>query len=104
MSSNPRGSSLRTKLIAEQTVLLAMVCLVIGLTVMVALQAFLTDRLDTDLREAAGRTRMLVEPPRRAACTSRSPRPRSPPTRSTRWSSTARSPPSSTRSTGPSAG
>ncbi|GAA4435872.1 HAMP domain-containing sensor histidine kinase [Actinokineospora soli] len=63
MSSNPRGSSLRTKLIAEQTVLLAMVCLVIGLTVMVALQAFLTDRLDTDLREAAGRTRMLVEPP-----------------------------------------
>ena len=63
MSSSPRGSSLRTKLIAEQTVLLAMVCLVISLTVMVALQAFLTDRLDDDLREAADRTRALVHQP-----------------------------------------
>jgi two-component system OmpR family sensor kinase len=43
-------------------VLLAMVCLVIGLAVMLSLRAFLLTRLDGDLREAADRTRALFQP------------------------------------------
>ncbi|GGS31756.1 sensor histidine kinase [Actinokineospora fastidiosa] len=66
MSSSPRVSSLRARLIAEQTVLLAMVCLVIGVTVMVALQAFLLNRLDDDLMAASARAVAQPGPPRPA--------------------------------------
>ncbi len=62
MRSSLRGRSLRATLIAEQTVLLAMVCLVIGVAVMLSLRAFLLTRLDDDLREASDRTRALVQP------------------------------------------
>ncbi|PWW56803.1 sensor histidine kinase [Actinokineospora spheciospongiae] len=58
MPSSPLGErplSLRTRLIAEQLVLLALVCLVIGVVTVVGLRAFLVGQLDDQLRQASGR-------------------------------------------------
>ncbi|MGQ0841216.1 sensor histidine kinase [Actinokineospora sp.] len=65
MSSNRPGRawSLRARLIAEQLVLLAVVCLIIGVVTVVALRAFLVDRLDTQLAEASGRASEFVGRP-----------------------------------------
>jgi two-component system OmpR family sensor kinase len=46
---------LRRRLIAEQLILLAMVCVVIVAVTLLALQAFLVSQLDDQLREASGR-------------------------------------------------
>ncbi|SDI15432.1 two-component system, OmpR family, sensor kinase [Actinokineospora alba] len=62
--------SLRAKLIAEQVVLLAMVCLVIGVVTIVGLRTFLVGQLDGQLTDASrralvfvGRDRGLPSPP-----------------------------------------
>jgi two-component system OmpR family sensor kinase len=60
MSSNPRARTLRTQLIAEQVVLLGMVCLVIGVVTIVVLRAFLVGQLDRQLDEASTRARDFV--------------------------------------------
>src|ERR1700754_2011072 len=65
MSSNPRAErrirsprawSLRARLLATQIVLLAVVCAVIGLGAVLALQHFLTSQLDDRLAETARRS------------------------------------------------
>jgi two-component system OmpR family sensor kinase len=67
MSSNRRAEptlsrkSLRTRLIAEQLTLLALVCLVIGVATVLALRAFLLDQLDSQLSEASMRGRVFSE-------------------------------------------
>ncbi|WP_436497725.1 sensor histidine kinase [Actinokineospora sp. HUAS TT18] len=55
MFSNRRGRTLRTRLIAEQLVLLAMVCLVIGVVTLLVLRGFLNSGLERQLREASNR-------------------------------------------------
>ncbi|GLZ37358.1 ATP-binding protein [Actinokineospora sp. NBRC 105648] len=67
MSSNPRTEarprrqlSLRARLIAEQLVLLGLVCLVIGVVTLVGLRTFLANRLDEQLTESSGRAAKFV--------------------------------------------
>ncbi|MBC6449864.1 sensor histidine kinase [Actinokineospora xionganensis] len=55
MSSNRRARTLRARLITEQVVLLAMVCLVIGVVTLVVLRAFLVAQLDRQLADAGVR-------------------------------------------------
>jgi two-component system OmpR family sensor kinase len=55
MSSNRRARTLRARLITEQVVLLAMVCLVIGVVTLVVLRAFLVGQLDRQLADAGAR-------------------------------------------------
>ncbi|MGH3860630.1 sensor histidine kinase [Actinokineospora sp.] len=55
MSSNRRARTLRARLITEQVVLLAMVCLVIGVVTIVVLRAFLVAQLDRQLADAGVR-------------------------------------------------
>ncbi|SDI77586.1 two-component system, OmpR family, sensor kinase [Actinokineospora alba] len=55
MSSNRRARTLRARLITEQVVLLAMVCLVIGVVTLVVLRAFLVAQLDRQLTDAGMR-------------------------------------------------
>ncbi|XVV06258.1 sensor histidine kinase [Actinosynnema sp. CA-248983] len=54
-SLHPRRWPLRTRLIVEQVVLIAIVCAGIGLVTGFALRDFLIGKLDADLRDAAGR-------------------------------------------------
>ncbi|WP_309113423.1 HAMP domain-containing sensor histidine kinase [Saccharothrix sp.] len=54
-SLHPRRWPLRTRLIVEQVVLIAIVCAGIGLVTGFALRDFLIGKLDDDLRDAAGR-------------------------------------------------
>ncbi|MBB5959432.1 two-component system OmpR family sensor kinase [Saccharothrix tamanrassetensis] len=54
-SLHPRRWSLRTRLIAEQVVLIAVVCTSIGVITVLSLRDFLVDRLDQQLYEAAAR-------------------------------------------------
>lgn len=60
MSSNRRARTLRARLITEQVVLLAMVCLVIGVVTLVVLRAFLVGQLDRELTDAGTRARDYV--------------------------------------------
>lgn len=80
MSSNPRGDrrlarlrsprtwSLRSRLLAAQITLLAVVCAAIGLGTVVALQHFLTNQLDAQLAETGRRSAGIFQlgppPPR----------------------------------------
>ena len=61
-----RPWSLRARLIAEQLVLLGLVCVVIGLATVFALRTFMIQRLDSELTEASVRASGFVErgPPR----------------------------------------
>src|SRR5829696_4527524 len=63
MSSSLRRRpwSLRARLIAEQLVLLALVCVITGVITLVGLRAFLLDRLDTELTEASTRAAGYIE-------------------------------------------
>src|ERR1044072_3908442 len=53
--------SLRRRLIFEQIVLLALVCVIIVLVTEIALRAFLIGQLDRRLEDAAGRARSAAE-------------------------------------------
>jgi len=57
----PRTWSLRTRLLASQILLLALVCAGIGVGTMIALQHFLTNQLDGRLAETARRSAGLFE-------------------------------------------
>ncbi|OLR94092.1 two-component sensor histidine kinase [Actinokineospora bangkokensis] len=56
-----RPVSLRTRLIAEQLVLLALVCLVIGVVTLLGLRAYLVRNLEEQLRDASARATMFVQ-------------------------------------------
>src|ERR1044072_6081697 len=74
MSSNPRADRrrpqakgleawpLRRRIIAEQIILLAVVCVVIVAVTLLALQAFLVNQLDDQLTEARGRVERSLPP------------------------------------------
>ncbi|MFC4853735.1 sensor histidine kinase [Actinophytocola glycyrrhizae] len=67
MSSSPQAErgvaswSLKRRLIFEQIVLLALVCVVIVAISEIALRAFLVDQLDDRLEDASGKTVMIVD-------------------------------------------
>ncbi|MCT7656870.1 sensor histidine kinase [Mycobacterium deserti] len=58
---SPRAWSLRARLLATQIVLLAVVCAVIGVGTVLALQHFLTDQLDDRLAETGRRSTGIFE-------------------------------------------
>lgn len=59
----PRGRSLRARLIALLVVLLAVICLTVGVVTELALSAFLTNQLDAQLAEHSERAARFTGPP-----------------------------------------
>ncbi|MET0135328.1 MAG: ATP-binding protein [Kibdelosporangium sp.] len=62
-SSLPSRRTLRARLIAEQLALLALVCVVIGVSTVIALRAFLIDQLDGQLIASSSRAQDRAGPP-----------------------------------------